>query len=80
MSSPAENVIEKCGGAKAVADVCGCGKAQVYRWTYERSRGGTDGLVPAKHQIAILRASLAKGWGIAPTDFFPKDLLAELAA
>lgn len=52
---PAKTVIDKLGGAQAVADFLGVSPVRVYCWTYPRTRGGTGGLIPAKHQAKLLQ-------------------------
>lgn len=70
MTNCATKVIEKIGGPKAVADILGVDVSRVYRWTYPKSRGGTGGLIPAKHQSDLLIAARAKGLSLKPSDFF----------
>lgn len=72
MSNPAENVIRKCGGHQVVADWLGVDVTRVYRWTYPRERGGTGGLVPTKHQSALLERARQEGIPLEPADFFEK--------
>ncbi len=59
-----------------MADMLQIDVSRVYRWTYPRDRGGGGGLVPAKHQVTLLRAAAARGILLAPADFFPADYLA----
>jgi len=47
--------------------------SRVYRWTYPKNRGGTGGLVPAKHQARLLQLAREAGRQIEPSDFFPSD-------
>lgn len=70
MSNCATRVIEKLGGHKKVANILGVNVSQVYRWTYPRTRGGTDGLIPSRHQSDLLAASVKEGLGLSPADFF----------
>lgn len=77
-SSIAARVVELCGGAEAAAEICGCDITWVRKWTYPRARGGRDGHVPHKAQIAILRASregrTAKK--VTTRDFYEPELVA----
>lgn len=66
----AKHVISKCGGAAKVALWTGRAAARIYHWTYERERGGTDGLIPAREQLPILLAARAAGIDLRPEDFF----------
>lgn len=62
----ASRVIAKCGGHQVVADALGIDVSRVYRFTYPRDKGGTDGLIPAKHQATLM----GKFPQLAPADFF----------
>jgi hypothetical protein len=57
-----------------VAEVCKRSETTVRRWTYDKARG-TGGLVPAAHQIDLLRAAPVRGWPLRPDDFIPQDVL-----
>lgn len=76
--TPAERVIEKCGGEAAVAKMAGVDVSRVHRWRYPRSRGGTDGIIPSKHQQPLLEKARAQGIDLTPADFF--DAPAEIQA
>jgi hypothetical protein len=71
MRTPADVVIEVCGGPRAVADMCGIDLTWVYRWTYPVERGGTGGTVPSKHQARLLKEARARGLALKPAHFFP---------
>lgn len=68
--STARAVIRKCGGHAAVAEILGSDVSRVYRFTYPRVRGGTNGLIPAKHQHRLLAAARERGFALSPDDFF----------
>jgi hypothetical protein len=70
MSNVAHHVIDKAGGHRIVADWCDVSLATVYRWTWEKARGGTGGIIPARYQPVILDKGRGK---LEPQDFFPKD-------
>lgn len=70
MKTPAEVVIEKCGGHAAVAEMLGIDVSRVYRFTYPKDRGGTDGTIPAKHQQVLLDRAASRGIALTPADFF----------
>lgn len=70
MANTARNVIEKVGGFRVAARACQVDIAQVYRWTYERDRGGTGGLIPAKHQSTLMAFAAAEGLPLEAADFF----------
>lgn len=62
---PASTIIEKLGGLTAVATACSLDVSSVLRWRLPRKRGGTGGLIPAKHQATLV------GLGVLPSDFIP---------
>jgi hypothetical protein len=71
MTDVAKNIIEKFGGAKCVAEICGVDVSRVYRWTYPKGqRRGTGGLIPSWHQHTLLSAAIYKGIELTPADFF----------
>ena len=69
----AKRVIDKMGGIQATADIVGTSHSWVARWTYERARGGTDGVIPAKYQQVLLDAARERGIDLTPADFFDMD-------
>jgi len=76
ITNPATRVITKVGkgdfskGLALVKQWTGLHESRIYRWTYERSRGGTGGLIPAQHQQTILEAARREGVALEPADFF----------
>lgn len=72
MLTPAEIVLRRFGGPRAVAAIVGLSASRVYRWTRPRERGGTDGLIPAKHQPVLLAAARACGIRLTPADLVPR--------
>lgn len=40
------------------------------RWAYPKTRGGTDGHIPAKRMRKLLAAAQERGIELSPTDFF----------
>ncbi len=68
--SPAERVIQKCGGHAVVAEMTGVHVTRVHRWTYPKEKGGSDGLIPSQHQQKILDEARARGIDLEPADFF----------
>ena len=77
MANPAENVIRKSGGAQTVADWCEVDVSNVHRWTYPKDRGGSDGLIPPRHQQIILERARKAGVDVQPSDFFYSAALGE---
>jgi hypothetical protein len=70
MRKIASNIIAKCGGHRIVAEWTGVDISRVHRWTYPSERGGTGGVIPAKHQPTILDKARAAGVKLSPADFF----------
>ncbi len=71
MSNVADAIIRKCGGHQVVADICGVHVTRVYRWTYPREKGGSDGAIPTRHQAQLLKGARDRGISLTPVDFFP---------
>ena len=80
----ADRIIDKFGGPrrlhealKLLAETEGTPEvrrdvSQIYRWTYPKSKGGTDGVVPTSAQRAVGRAARLKGIILTPADWFGK--------
>jgi hypothetical protein len=74
MQNPAAQVIEKCGGPQVVAEILGVDVSRVHRWTYPKERGGSDGIIPTRHQQRLLDEARSRGIELEPADFFePSD-------
>lgn len=71
-TTPAHIVLRRFGGPRAVAAIVGLSVSRVYRWTRPRDCGGTDGLIPAKHQPVLLAAARARGIRLTPADLVPR--------
>jgi len=59
--SPAERVIQKFGGRQKVAEALGIDISRVYRWTYPRERGGTDGRIPLRQVAKLHKVAAERG-------------------
>ncbi len=66
----AQRIINKCGGPHAVAQMTGASVSRVYRWTYAKARGGTGGVIPARHHRPLLSEARKRGIDLRPEDFF----------
>lgn len=66
----AQRIIDKCGGINRTAEIVGRTKSVVYRWTYQKEKGGTGGVVPADAQRAIIAAAKKGLVDVDPSDFF----------
>lgn len=73
MQNIAANIVRKCGGHQAVAEMVGVNVSRVHRWTYDKSRGGTGGVIPTRHQAPLLAAARARGIPLEPADFFANE-------
>ena len=71
MTTPAQQIVAKCGGAAVVAAWLGVNHSTVYRWTQPKDRGGTGGFIPYRHHVALIRAARAAGKHIEPAEFLP---------
>ena len=67
----AQIVIEKFGGAAKLAALLHCEESTVYRWTYARANGGTDGLIPGKQLRRVLELARLTGVTITAQDLYP---------
>lgn len=80
LRSQAERVIAKFGGpyklSKAVAALGDPAKtlnpASVYRWMYDRKKGGTGGLVPTGSLPVVLEAARFDGIFLSTDDLDPR--------
>lgn len=53
-------VIEKFGSACKLAKLLGVRDSTVYRWTYARANGGTDGIIPGPALRLVLTVAAAQ--------------------
>ncbi|CAB4121016.1 hypothetical protein UFOVP7_14 [uncultured Caudovirales phage] len=72
MYNQAEKIISKFGNARRLAELIGVHPVNVYRWTYPRARGGTDGLIPTSSLAKILLAARTDGILLTLDDFVPE--------
>ncbi len=79
-ATPADIVIRKSGGPKKVARYVGRSASLVSRWKRPKARGGTDGIIPAVHQLQIIEAAITHRFPLRLEDFFPSDLVERLRA
>lgn len=69
---PANSIIKKFSGLKAVADITDVTPHSVMRWRKPRSEGGTGGVIPHWHMQRLLEAAAEKQIELSPVDFLPK--------
>lgn len=70
---PANSIIEALGGNAVVREITGLSRTRVYRWTQPKVAGGTDGLIPPKEAIKLLRYADANGIPLSAGSFLPLD-------
>jgi hypothetical protein len=67
---PARSIIDRLGGAHAVAAMTGRHVTRVRRWTYPRERRGSDGVIPLPEAMKIIEQAPARGiTGLTMEDF-----------
>jgi hypothetical protein len=71
-SSPAASVIAKCGGVRPVAEMLGIHITSVYRFSYPKSMGGQEGLIPMHYAVELIARARDRGIQLTPLDFFPR--------
>jgi predicted DNA-binding transcriptional regulator AlpA len=67
----AERVINKLGGARAVAGMLGMTTQAIYRWMKPTEEGGAGGLIPMKRQLELMVAAKQRGLELSHEDFYP---------
>lgn len=79
--SQSQNILDKFGGARRLSELFkAMGRprhpATIYKWTYARQAGGTDGLIPSSAWADVLHAARLEGILITPDDLnpAPRDL------
>jgi hypothetical protein len=77
---PAYSIVTRLGGASAVAPVCNVHVTRVYSWMRERENGGTNGLIPQRHHLALLDLARASDVPLTAADFLPRRIKAEAQA
>jgi hypothetical protein len=68
---PAKTIIRMLGGAAKVAAITGVHVSGVYKWTWSRDVGGTDGIIPFNHAPVLLKAANEMGVELNANDFLP---------
>lgn len=68
MIEPASTILTRFGGAGPLSRRLGLDRSAVHRWALPRSRGGSDGLVPAKYHQRLLAMATAEGIALTAAD------------
>lgn len=71
---PADTIIKKFNGLKAVSEIVGVSQHTVMRWRRRREDGGTGGVIPHWHIAKLLAAARERNIDIQPADFLPASL------
>ncbi|AQX28208.1 MULTISPECIES: hypothetical protein [unclassified Bartonella] len=75
---PAYTIIQYLGGVTKVARILHKCKGAVYRITYPKKRGGSNGLFPATYQIQLLHYARKNNIDLRSDDFFYPERLQSL--
>lgn len=68
---PAHSIIHRLGGEAVVATITGTASTAPYRWQYPRDKGGTNGVIPQRHHLALLDYANANSIALTASDFLP---------
>ncbi len=71
MLEPAKSIIKAFGGVDIVAEIVKRDRTSVFRWTYPKSKGGTDGLIPSNMHGLLYAAALERDISISAEQFMP---------
>ena len=71
VTSQADRVISKFGGAYQTAAAIGYRPSTVYRWNYTIERGGSNGSVPTGAMKKLLAAARVHGIFLTGDDLYP---------
>ena len=64
----ADRVIGLFGGPRRLSDLAGIDLSSVYRWTYSKERGGTEGAIPHGNHGKIMAAAGNAGLKLTRSD------------
>jgi hypothetical protein len=70
---PAHSIIEKLGGASAVARILNLSHVSVLAWRKPKEKKGTDGQIPSRHIAPLVDAARRDGIELDFADFFDKN-------
>ena len=68
MPEPALTILARFGGAGPLSRLLGLDRSAVHRWALPKARGGSAGLVPAKHHLRLLALASAQGVPLSAAD------------
>jgi hypothetical protein len=70
---PASTIIALFGGSPAISEVLGIPKRTPYNWAIAKAKGGTGGLIPQKHHLALLAEANRRHLSLTAEDFLPRQ-------
>lgn len=70
---PANGIIDRFGGAKAVAEALEKDESTIRRWRMPRPNG-TGGFIPDEDKIRLIKAARRQGIALSWRDFEPPQL------
>lgn len=73
----ATKIINKFGSPYKMAEYVRISPATIYKWTWSRERGGTDGLIPARSMQEVIRGARIAGILLTAQDLFPEVVRTE---
>ena len=68
MLDPAHTVLTRFGGAGPLSHLLGLDRSAVHRWALPKARGGSGGLIPARHHQRLLALAAAQGLVLTAAD------------
>jgi hypothetical protein len=76
MLDPAHTILSRFGGSGPLGRRLGLDRSAVHRWALPKSRGGADGLVPAKYHRRLLALAAAEGIALSADDLVGTPMIA----
>ena len=67
----AAKVIRKFGSPYKMAEFVRIHPANIYKWTWDKARGGTDGLIPSRSMPEVMRGARLAGILLTAEDLYP---------
>ena len=80
MYNQAMKIINRFGNARQLAKLIDTDPCNVYRWSYPREKGGTDGLIPTRAMGKVMAAARINGVLLTIEDLTPERILSEKEA
>ena len=74
---PAATVLTRFGGAGPLAQLLRLDRSAVHRWALPKHRGGSGGLIPARHHQRLLALAAEQGIALTAADLIGAPPAAE---